>query len=239
MHNEELEKDRRDRTLQEGIEEIAAAANLDDEASPDDDPQPHEDVDSSICRLCQNPDSRHAIDVGNARKLLLLWTYRAHKAASSHYHQSVRLRFGSFCLTVFNAFSAVAVLYFVNANWLPGVLGGGEEGTVHLLFTGVFGAMVVGTSILQFILKMDERQAVHREAGQEFSNLQRKIERYSLHSRFTMSLVHNISRDYNHITKSYPLVGRRIWQHGSRIRLNEQITNLETDLRDTSDLHQR
>ena len=174
----------------------------------------------------------YEIDQAMAKKVLLLWMFRAHRAASAHYDQAIKYRDRNTYLIVFNAIYSIGLLFWVT--WLSGRtpnlnIGGWKlEGN---LITGVVSVLLVVLGVLQFILRYSERQGAHREAGQEFSNLQRKIERYSLYVRHNMGQIHNISREYNHITRSYPLVSRSTWLNGRRKKLIHQIERLEDELR--------
>lgn len=184
-----------------------------------------------VCPQCGFAHDREWIDDARARKLLSLWTYRAHRAASAHYHESSALRKSKIRWTTFNAGFAIAVLYVVNADWIANVDSIEFIPFDKQILLGVLSLLVVLTSIYQYILVFSEREILHREAGQEFSNLQRKIERYSLFQKMRMSMIHNVSRDYNHVTKSYPLTSRQVWQNADRSDLMQKIQQLEEDLR--------
>ena len=189
------------------------------------------------------------IDQADAKKLLILWTLRSHRAASAHYHQSGRYRRTNTIWTCINAIYSIFLLFWVTR--LSSLVDSQESRSAEIdaanvqltsistnafiaprdLLTGFLGAFLVVLGVVQFILRFPERQGSHREAGQEFSNLQRKIERYSLHTHYNMGMIHNLSREYNHITKSYPLVDKSVWNNGSRKKLGDKITELENMLR--------
>lgn len=171
------------------------------------------------------------IDQAKTKKLLTLWMLRAHRAASCHYEQSSKFKRYNIFWTVLNVIFSIVLLFLVarlsNEPTESDVLKFGLE-----LVFGFFGLLLVLVGVVQFILRYPEQQDAHRQAGQEFANLQRKIERYSLVTEYSMVQVHNLSRDYNHITKSYPLVDRSIWTNRQKEKLIKQIQKLEDELRD-------
>jgi hypothetical protein len=171
------------------------------------------------------------IDQVRAKKLLILWALRAHKAASAHYEQSSKYGQANTLWTCVNAVFSIVLLFLVT--WLSVSSIGLEALQMGIEFVlSLFGAFLVTLGIVQFILRYSEKQDSHRQAGQEFSNLQRKIERYSVVKEYNMVQIHNLSRDYNHITKSYPLVGQSTWTSKRLAKLVAQIQNLENELRD-------
>jgi len=152
--------------------------------------------------------------------LVELWMVRCHKAARAHYMQATQHRDRNTWLTLVNAIAAIAVLFAANSSWFKNMLtinvlnSDGVLSRTEVLFdalTSLLALMVVLTTILQFIKRWGERSEQHRFAGAEFSNLQKKCERYSLVENLNMAMVHNLNRDYNHVTKSYPLVSKEIW----------------------------
>jgi hypothetical protein len=95
----------------------------------------------------------------------------------------------------------------------------------------VFGLVLVLTSVLHYVFRWEERARDHKAAGTEFANLQRKIERYSIGRFFKMSMLHNINREYNYISRSYPLVHRKVWKSPELKSVTERILSLEARLR--------
>lgn len=164
-----------------------------------------------------------SIQQEHSKLLMLLWTVRAHKAAKAHYIASLNIKRWGFVLTVFNALSAIVILVLTNAKWQQKIIdkwlskyyifSDGDLSVInpHTLVLSIAGIILVLSSIAQFILRWPEQAQKHRFAGIEFSNLQRKIERYTSSVYYNMFMLHTISREYNHITKSYPLVPRATW----------------------------
>lgn len=174
------------------------------------------------------------INQHRAKVLLELWMVRAHKAARAHYTQAATHKDRNRNLTLTNASLAIGVLFFTNTNWVKDMF-------VHVLqdvgasffyaTTSVLALFVVLTTILQFTVRWGERSEQHRFAGAAFSNLQKKCERYALVDKLKMSMIHNLNRDYNHITKSYPLVNSKIWKISGVDDLNNRIESLEAFFR--------
>lgn len=172
--------------------------------------------------------------------LLELWMVRAHKAARAHYMQASIHRLKDMRLTIVNAVAAILVLYFSNASWIEELINGDSDTdnflgdfTLYTMISGLLAAIVVVTTILQFMKRWGERSDIHKLAGAEFSNFQRKTERYLLSNEINMAMIHNLNRDYNHATKIYPLVNSAIWDSAGESDLNNRIRDLESCLRGT------
>jgi len=184
------------------------------------------------------------IDNDKARKLLVLWRCRAHKAAKAHYRATLESRLLNRILTILNAVASILILFMTNSEWVNKYLDDkngqiiaqtakmaldGSDVTISL--AAVF---LVLTTILQYIVRWGEKANDHKAAGAEFANLQRKIERYSIAKTYNMSMIHNINRTYNHISKSYPLVSAKKWQEAGKGHLNDMISQLENELQEES-----
>ena len=181
------------------------------------------------------------ISAERAKCLLLLWTLRAHKSARAHYMQAVVFRAFDRFLTLLNAGLSIFILFFATLDrdvshhraedWIRS---DGVGGFLQLL--GMIGPIgwaalaLVVTTIFQFILRWGERNLQHKFAATEFSNLQRKAERYYLLSTLEMGALHNLNREYNHITKSYDMVHPSVWKAVGP-GLDESIERYEAELR--------
>lgn len=168
--------------------------------------------------------------------LLRLWVLRAQLAAKAHYEQATDFQWRNTLLTLANATATIGVLFFANAGWIEEFLDGKNDiGGVKLLdyevALSVVALTVVFTTICQFIVRYSERTYQHRSAGNEYSNFLRKGERYLGLKNPTMNVVHNLNREYNHITKSYPLTSPKIWSNPDRDTLRKEILDLEERLR--------
>lgn len=180
-------------------------------------------------------DELDPLDPKKAKILLELWMVRSHRAAKAHYTQASHHKYKDMVLTIINAVAAILVLYIANATWIADIMDGPtREGnsSKHAILAGVLALVVVVTTILQFMKRWGERSDIHKLAGAEFSNFQRKTERYLLATSINMSMVHNLNRDYNHATKIYPLVNAEIWKNSAEGELGARISNLEKCLRD-------
>jgi len=164
-----------------------------------------------------------------ASLLVILWILRAHKAARAHYHQASSYKYRGKWLTLINAFLSILILFVANTDWVKSVF---PEKNSHGVITSGLALLLVLTTIFQFILRWSEKTHQHRFAGAEFSNFQRKAERYSTAEEVNMSMLHNLNRDYNHITKSYPLTSSSIWSSAGDPDLNTQIAEIEMKLRE-------
>ena len=119
------------------------------------------------------------IDVKGAENLLLLWRQRCHKSAKAHYRGSEGMFRRSAILTVVNTVFSIAILFFINADWIRENFFNTDDGKpIFSMLAGISGLLLVLTTILQYIFRYSERAQDHKSAGSEFSNLQRKIERY-------------------------------------------------------------
>ena len=183
------------------------------------------------------------VDPDRAGKLLNLWKCRSHKAAKAHYLQALINKRRNLYITTINAMLSILVLFFANATWIDDFLGEKFKIisdlayvdseipiTLYTMMASLLAVSLVITTIMQYILRWGESAADHRAAGGEFANLQRKIERYTISRTYNMSMIHNINRDYNHISKSYPLVNTNRWTKAGDGRLSDTITRLENEL---------
>ena len=190
-----------------------------------------------------------------ARQILTLWRMRSHRAAQAHYRQSEASGRQNRRLIVLNALLSLAVLFFTNAQWLKNFMSDQRSSLISqnsipsdinsvqqivnaleatpilfVVLTSISGLLLVITTIVQYILNDGDRSSNHKIAASEFSNLQRKIERYLLSEEIEMSAVHNINREYNHITKAFPSVNRKHWKFKQNEQLSANIEKLENKL---------
>ena len=170
------------------------------------------------------------IDQNRARCLMSLWRSRSLKAARAHYKESLSYRNLNRGLTLVNASLSIGILFVSNAVWVRDSIGAGASGSgarseivISLIAVGI-----VVTTIMQYILRFGEKANEHKAAGSEFANLQRRIERYLLATQVTMSMVHNVSRIYNQISKSSRLIPQKKWHNAGKGKINENIDKLET-----------
>lgn len=178
------------------------------------------------------PDFPYQLEISEKKceKLLNLWHKRSHKSAKVHYAASIIKFRWNRVLTIINAFASIFVLFFTNAIWIKNAISenGGEN--YYIIASSITGVILVSTTILQYLLNFEDSANGHKMAAAEFSNLHRKIERYLVIKKFTMGMLHNINREYNYITKSYPIVSERLWNSANFGELQKQIRDAEVEL---------
>lgn len=190
--------------------------------------------------------------------LLTLWILKTQVVAKAHYQQAIIFHKRNLTLTIINAVASISVLFLANTGWIKNYfefnpnLGKNISDNAFIssqvlevlmtiiahitlldynVLTSITALAVVFTTICQFILRWSERTIQHRYAGNEFSNLLRKAERYKGYKHVNMSTVHNLNRDYNHVTKSYPLVSTKVWNARVLLPIRSEISELEYLLR--------
>jgi hypothetical protein len=147
------------------------------------------------------------------KRLLAEWKDRAFYAALAHYSSSESYELRNKILTITNMISAICVLFAANNKLITG-----NASFVDDVVVAVASLFTVLSTAVQFLLRYEERSTQHKLAANEFSNLKRKIERYLSINEISNSLIHNINRDYNFISKNYPLVSHYIWKKALRRR---------------------
>ena len=189
------------------------------------------------------------ISEARAKKLLALWILRAHKSARAHYKQSAILNTGDKALTILNAALSIVILFFttirlrdthhhIGDTVVKKTINLAEYSAEMRTFTqsdliAIFALFLVITTIFQFIFQWGQRHLQHKFAASEFSNFQRKAERYLLNNTIEMGAIHNLNREYNHITKSYGMVHPAIWRSvGGEV--DYTIHTIESALRDVT-----
>lgn len=187
----------------------------------------------SKCTILDGHPDTEILDPEEASKLLRLWHERCLKSAKAHYLASENNYVKSHRLTISNASLSISVIGFMNAGWFKDyILTDGENGSlpVFTITASILGLALVLTTILQYLFRYEDRGRHHKSAGSEFSNLQRKIERHLAGSKFRMWILHSINREYNFITKHYPLVPKDVWENNDFKEVNERIQSMEMDL---------
>lgn len=151
--------------------------------------------------------------------LLLNWRRRAIRASSGHYRSSNNCRHWSNLLTCFNIGSAIAVLFFSN-NKFFGNGGGSLEQPLNFLgnsdlYTAVASLMVVLTTALQYVLKLEIKTKDAKSAGNDFTNIKREIELVLADGDIPMSKAQSIQISHTHASRNHELVPQRIWMAAS------------------------
>ncbi|WP_299632354.1 hypothetical protein [uncultured Roseobacter sp.] len=154
-----------------------------------------------------------------ARVLLMLnWRRRAIRASNGHYRASNSCRQWSNFMTCFNIISAIAVLFFSNNRFFGN--GGQADETIGLLgnsdlYTAIAGLLVVLTTALQYVLKLETKTKDAKSAGNDFTNIKREIELLLSESSISLEKARSIQISHTHASRNHELVPRRIWQAAS------------------------
>jgi hypothetical protein len=152
-------------------------------------------------------------DHNTRKQLLTAWKDRAFYAATAHYRASEKYEFRNKLLTLINIISAITVLFAANNKLLA------TNSSFAQLVLAVASLFTVLSTAVQYLLRYEERAMQHKLAANEFSNLKRKIERYLSINDISNSLIHNLNRDYNFISKHYPLVSQYMWKRALKWRV--------------------
>lgn len=151
-----------------------------------------------------------------ARVLLLLnWRRRAIRASNGHYRSSNACRLWGNLLTCFNIGSAIAVLFFSN-NKFFGNSGSSIDQPLYFLgnsdlYTSIASLLVVLTTALQYVLKLEIKSKDAKSAGNDFTNIKREIELLLADGDVPMSKAQSIQISHTHSSRNHELVPRKIW----------------------------
>lgn len=183
------------------------------------DPVPgYEDIDSDSLDYLK-------LDQSSAAKVLQIWKLRCLRAARSHYSESTRLIIWNSVLTMINSLGAITIGMISAYSFAR------KEDDILGLVAFISAAIVLLTSIYQYLKKFEENSLLHKLAANEFANIQRKIERYLSGKIIKMGSLHNINRDINFVTKGHPIVSPRSWAKHSNIDIKIQQLECEVDAR--------
>lgn len=143
-----------------------------------------------------------------AASLLLTWRRRAIRASNAHYEASKSARKWGIFLTVMNVTFALVVLFLTNNSILPAkILGMSID-----LLTSLAGLLIVVTSVLQYILRFDEKARDNKTAGNDFSNIKRDIEEALIAKQITENLIKETKFAHAFASKSAPIVNSSQWK---------------------------
>ncbi|WP_152612899.1 SLATT domain-containing protein [Tateyamaria sp. ANG-S1] len=162
-------------------------------------------------------------DPETTRELFCMWNERLLIAAAAHYSAANYCEASEKTLSIFNISFAISVLFFSSNGAYVGSFMSlfGLSSDYSPLLVSTLSLLVVLSSAAQYILQFGNRAALHKQAGNEFSNLRRKIERYWSKNNIHPEAVHSLNRTYNMITKSPPLVGSWTWKKAKRDKIAE------------------
>ncbi len=146
-------------------------------------------------------------------KVFRMWNKRLLRSAAAHYMAAELYEARETFLSVTNIIFAITVLFLSASQHLLGM----DFTTV----VPVFSLIVVLLSAYQYIQQYASKASIHKQAGNEFSNLRRKMERYWTKDKLHPEAIHSLNRSYNFIAKSPPLVPKKIWEKSLQYKLNE------------------
>ncbi len=152
------------------------------------------------------------------RKLFCMWNARQLVASYGHYLAASQCDGRERRLSIVNISAAILVLFLAANTKLLDLIASAfsfPEANAPVIVS-VFSVFVVLSSASQYILQYASRSALHKQAGNEFSNLRRKIERYWSRGNIHPEAVHSLNRSYNMISKAPPLVPPKLWDQAKR-----------------------
>jgi hypothetical protein len=92
---------------------------------------------------------------------------------------------------------------------------------IYQILVPLLSLLVVLSSAIQYIMQYSRRAYEHKQAGNEFSNLRRKIERYWSKGSIHIEAIHSLNRSYNSAVRNPPLVPKSIWAASLKIKMDE------------------
>lgn len=161
------------------------------------------------------------------RKVFQMWHKRLLRSSAAHYMAATRFKQRETWLTLFNICAAIAVLFLSSNNLLQEYLTFSLGTNIGILLPLV-SLLVVLSSAVQYIQQYSARVSEHKLAGNEFSNLRRKIERYWVKDSIHPEAIHALNRMYNSIAKYPPLVPEDIWSKSLEMK-REECKEIATD----------
>lgn len=146
-------------------------------------------------------------------RVFRMWNKRLLRTSAAHYMTAERYARRETYLSIANIGFAITVLFLTSSKVIYGV--------DFSKAVPIFSLLVVISSAIQYILQYSHRSGVHKQAGNEFSNLRRKLERYWTKEQVHPEAIHALNRTYNQIAKIPPLVPKDIWDTSLRIKQSE------------------
>lgn len=146
-------------------------------------------------------------------KVFRMWNKRLLRSAAAHYMAAELYETRETKLSVANIILAITVLFLSASKVI-----------FDFDFTSsvpVFSLFVVLLSAYQYLRQYSSKASTHKQAGNEFANLRRKLERYWTKNELHPEAIHSINRAYNYIAKTPPLVPKKIWDDSLKIKLDE------------------
>lgn len=147
---------------------------------------------------------RGTVNNNSKKELLIAWQERAIRANLAHYLQAEECSLANSILTIFNLLSAISVLFLVNNIALKDIPN-------SQLWLPIASLLVVLSTALHYVLKLDQKIYDHKTAGNKFTEIKRKIEIILCKSIIDEADIINIERLHNQASQNHGLVRARIW----------------------------
>ncbi|MBZ0139364.1 MAG: hypothetical protein K8H87_06250 [Pseudorhodoplanes sp.] len=126
-------------------------------------------------------------------------------------------------LTIINVFSSIMILFFAAnddaktilrdiVTWLLSCISISIKGDVDigLVTIGILGAIAVFTAAMQYLLKYEERNLIHKYISADYENLFRKSGRYLAKETINEEDVHRLNKQLNYIARHSPPIASHI-----------------------------
>ena len=155
--------------------------------------------------------------------LLLNWRRRSIRASHGQYLAAgVLAKYGT-VLTCINIVTAIAVLFLTNNRFFALSTAKENINSDWSWFSNdglaaLAGLFVVLSTALQYILRLDEKSKDAKRAGNDFTELKRKIETVLVNGTdINASTIGEIELLHTHTSRYHAIVPRRIWRHAHRL----------------------
>jgi hypothetical protein len=184
-----------------------------------------QDFPSPVIQLRDDKDQKRIIT-----KLFRMWSKRLLRSAAAHYMAAEKYESRDLFLTQFNIIAAISVLFFssnqiVAQRIFEFIYSSFSTDNLdyesYQMVVPFLSLLVVLSSAIQYIMQYSRRAYEHKQAGNEFSNLRRKIERYWSKGSIHIEAVHSLNRSYNSAVRNPPLIPKSIWADSLKIKMEE------------------
>jgi len=166
-------------------------------------------------------------------ELFSMWNARLLRSSAAHYMTAASYERLDSIFTLFNIIASICVLFFASSAWIiDGIVSyiqdkdkvqdiwtAGRKFSEYAVPLCSLGAVI--SAAVQYVLQLSRKATEHKMAGNEFSNLRRKIERYWAKGHVHLEAIHALNRSYNAIVKNPPLVPKRFWISSYHMKLEE------------------
>lgn len=165
--------------------------------------------------------------------LLLNWRCRAIRASHGQYLAADLLARNGTILTCINILTAIAVLFLTNNRFFALAsdttsVNGDWSWLSNEGLAALAGLFVVLSTALQYILRLDEKSKDSKRAGNDFTELKRRIETLLVNGTdINASTIAELELLHTHTSRYHAIVPRKIWRRAHR--LGDKNINGEAD----------